>query len=153
MFGGSNTVFYTFVAGMDTNSSWAVVQFHPSPSSIARLPFASASIHTPRGVVSISWTSTPTGSGAAFPKTTTMKLSVPMGSAAEVWLPVASSGSSPSGSMAVMEGGHAVFSNGTFHGGAVSGVVSGELVTEASGVTSVKMGMLSGEYGFATVGV
>jgi hypothetical protein len=62
-----------------SSTAWELIEIRPLPPAIDALPFASASTHTPRGIVAVHWSRT----GSTFALNTT----VPVGSTANVAIP------------------------------------------------------------------
>lgn len=63
-----------------SSTAWELIEIRPLPAAIEALAFASASTHTPRGVVAVRWTH----SDSAF----ALNATVPVGSVANVALPM-----------------------------------------------------------------
>ena len=62
-----------------SSTAWEQIEIRPLPAAIEALPFASASTHTPRGVVAVRWSH----SDSTF----ALNATVPVGSVANVALP------------------------------------------------------------------
>lgn len=138
MYGGNVGIYpYTALAGIDTVSSAASTAWHhllmgPTPSAATLLGSASASVLTPRGLASVSWS----WHSPRF----SINVTVPIGSTAEVSIPDLHS------DIAVYESGTIVWRYDTFLPGA-PGVIDGRVRWYADTPVLV-LRVMSGSYVF-----
>ena len=140
MYGSSGSWYYSTIAGLQRvpgSRSWHdLIIAPPAPGTLTNLTWANASIDTPIGLVSSSWSVTP------LPETGRVMYAVhaivPSNGRARIVMPV-------SPSLVIKEGGVIVWASGRFLVGSVVGLLEGFI--EAGGDT-VGFTVVSGVYFF-----
>jgi alpha-L-rhamnosidase len=145
MYGGSGSWYYSTLAGIQRSPgsrSWRdLIIVPPAPGTLSNLTWANASIDTPMGMVSSSWSATHHGRY-------TLHVAVPPNAQARIVMPTFSSALDGQTTVSEGESGTVVWKDGGFVPGTCDGIRSASAGADRK---SVVIAVGSGSYSFSCV--